>query len=127
MVCRYKHFPNPPQWFKANDGMWDGRILHSRDGLTYESTPVLHSKSSFISSGVANSFRYIGGDRRPWIPRGEMGGVPLPTFDGINPNAAWDSAMVTTVRGIVNRDGVIRMYKWGDALVSSQPIDFETL
>ena len=56
-----------------------------------------------------------------------MGGVPLPTFDGINPNAAWDSAMVTTVRGIVNRDGVIRMYKWGDALVSSQPIDVETL
>ena len=36
LVCRYKHFPNPPQWFKANDGMWDGRILHSRDGLTYE-------------------------------------------------------------------------------------------
>jgi hypothetical protein len=73
--------------------------LHSRDGLT---------------------FRYIGGDRRPWATRGEMGGVPLPTVDGLNPEAAWDSGMVATVRGIINRDGVIRMYKWGDALVRLQ-------
>ena len=101
--------------------------MHSSVLHLQEHSSVLQSKSTFISKCVANSFRYIGGDRRPWIPRGEMGGVPLPTFDGINPTAAWDSAMVTTVRGIVNRDGVIRMYKWGDALVSSQPIDFETL
>ena len=59
MVCRYKHFPNPPQWFKANDGMWDGRILHSRDGLTYVSyagPDMVEISGRVMSSGASHQW-----------------------------------------------------------------------
>jgi hypothetical protein len=87
----YLHYPNPPAWPCGNDGLWYSRIVHSHDGT---------------------NFSYIGGDRRSWLSVGSAGGRPIADCASTQPDAKWDSAMVGLARGIVERDGVLRMYKY---------------
>ena len=44
-------------------GVWDSRIASSRDGT---------------------SFKYIGGDRSPWLQRGRWGGLPPAKCNRVN-------------------------------------------
>jgi hypothetical protein len=49
----YTHYPSPPVWPHANDGVWTTRIMHSHDG--------------------ASGWHYISGDRRAFLARGPAG------------------------------------------------------
>jgi hypothetical protein len=87
---------------EENNGVLDVRFAFSRDG---------------------KSFRYVGGDRRAYIPRGVAAPV-YPSHHGLQPSlftqpddgvpAAWDSAITYAFRGLIDhRDGTQSMYYFG--------------
>jgi hypothetical protein len=71
------------------------------------------------------NFEYVAGDRNPWLQRGEAGGPPPNNVDTPAEGSAWDSSLVAVVTGIVKRDGVLRMYKFGDRVRHGQ--DYRSL
>ena len=91
----FEHLPSPPAWIMDNDGTFDTRMLHSRDGQAWS---------------------YVGGDRAAWLPRGPAAGPP--TFSAVDvPGATdptcWRESMTAAVRGVVVQEGTIVMYGWG--------------
>ena len=115
----YTHYPAPPHWPCANDGLWTTRFVHSAadDGARFD---------------------YIGGDRGAWLRNGDAGtepwlgasigadgdgggGVPASASvcsGDVPAGAAWDSAMVAIVRGFLvdtQRDE-LTFFKYGDSL-----------
>eukprot|EP01051_Picozoa_sp_SAG22_P011806 SAG22_NODE_1169_length_5270_cov_15.228969_3_plen_371_part_00 len=98
----FRHFPAPPAWCCTNDGVWDSRIVASRDGL---------------------NFSYIGGDREPFLYRGTASGpapdttaAQQPVCSEIGNSSSWDASMISIVRGYVESGEVLRLYYWGDVV-----------
>ena len=60
-------------------------------------------------------FSYVGNDRRPWLERGPWVGAPPNHNTSVPAGDAWDSSLVAAVRGYVQHEGGIRLFKWGDA------------
>ena len=61
-------------------GVWDSRIASSRDGT---------------------SFKYIGGDRSPWLQRGRWGGLPPAKCNRINSADHSDDGKIVLSRSVV--------------------------
>ena len=85
-----------------NDGVWDTRLAFSRSGV---------------------NFSYVGGDRSPFVERSaSLGTEPLNSPSEISPGTAWDGSIVSIATGMVvsQGEGLIRLYKFGDALRHGQ-------
>ena len=86
-----EHFPEPPAWVLSNDGTFDTRLLHSREGKQWS---------------------YVNDDRAPWLPRGPQAGPPTysPTaVPGPDEPQCWRESMTAAVRGYVVRGDTIHM------------------
>ena len=61
----YRHFPQPPNWCRSNDGLLDVRLAHSTDGRAW----------SYVGAtpAVARVGKTVGGDRRAWLERSSCG------------------------------------------------------
>jgi hypothetical protein len=91
----YEHLPGAPTWIMDNDGTFDTRLLHSRDGKRWQ---------------------YVNGDRAPWLARGPSAGPPVYSRDevpGATQASCWRESMAAAVRGYVVRNEKILMYSWG--------------
>ena len=106
----FTHYPSPPAWPLPEDGVWETRIMHSKDhGLTWK----------YIGD---DRFAH-GEDRSAFLAKGPMGGLPIPNemeVPSLDPET-WNSGMTAAVRGYVVRRDQIVMYAWGTRGRHGQP------
>ena len=105
----FMHYPDPPAWPVAEDGVWETRIMHSHDGVDW----------SYLGD---DRFKF-GRDRSAFIEKGPMGGLPVPNELQVPSNApeTWNSGMTAAVRGYVVRGDQIIMYAFGTRARHGQP------
>ena len=68
----FTHYPSPPNWPLAEDGVWDTRIMHSRDGIQWHY--------------LGDERFAFGLDRSAFLAKGPMGGLPIPNEVSITTN-----------------------------------------
>ena len=68
----FTHYPSPPNWPLAEDGVWDTRIMHSRDGIQWHY--------------LGDEPFAFGLDRSAFLAKGPMGGLPIPNEVSITTN-----------------------------------------
>eukprot|EP01052_Picozoa_sp_SAG31_P019759 SAG31_NODE_1455_length_8278_cov_2.514366_5_plen_237_part_00 len=87
-----------------NDGVWDVRIAHARDG---------------------RNFSYIASDRAPFLFRGlsdhaapNTNASQQPACSEVGATNSWDSSLVSMVRGLIEDEDedTVRMLYWGDVI-----------
>eukprot|EP01045_Picozoa_sp_COSAG04_P025932 COSAG04_NODE_3497_length_2770_cov_4.736054_4_plen_231_part_01 len=112
----YCHFPGGKLWPLSNDGLWDVRMVHSRDGV--RRTIIAGAWVAFFQECrqqpcEQEHFSYIAGDRAPILSRGSWGGPPTRTNYEAPPNSDWDSSEISILPGMIVRGDKIRMMKFG--------------